>query len=66
VPLRKAEEWDCEITVRRRLVAAHPAVIRREEEMADIEARSKPPFIYLVLSLIDVLGIAGLVFEPVV
>jgi hypothetical protein len=66
VPLRKAKEWDCEITVRWRIVAAHPAVIRREEEMADIEARSKSPFIYLILSLVDVLGIAGFVLEPVV
>jgi hypothetical protein len=41
-------------------------MIRGEEEMADIEARSEPPFIHLILSLVDVLGIAGFVLEPVV
>jgi hypothetical protein len=66
VPLGKAKEWDCEITVRGRIVAAHPAVIRRKEKMADTEAGSKPPFIHLILSLVNVLGIARFVLEPVV
>jgi hypothetical protein len=34
--------------------------------MADVEASSESPFIYLILSWINILDITGFVLEPVV
>jgi hypothetical protein len=44
----------------------HPPVVGREIKMGAIEACSKPPFIDMVFPLINVLGAAGFVLEPVV
>src|SRR5262249_3485816 len=66
VPLREPEKRHREVAVSRWRGAAYPPVVRGQVEMVDVEARSKPPFIDLDLTLVNVLGAASFVLEPVV
>jgi hypothetical protein len=64
--LREAEKWDGQVTVGQRIMPTHTAVVWREVKMFHVEASRKPPFVYLVLSRVDVLSVSGFVLEPVV
>jgi hypothetical protein len=66
MPLREPEKRYRETTVYRRIVAADAPMVRWKVKMGDAEACSKPPFIDLVLPLVDVLRSTVFVLEPMV
>jgi hypothetical protein len=64
--LREAEKWDGQVTVGLRLMPTYTPIVWGEIEMFHVEASRKSPFVYLVLSRVDVLIVSGFVLEPVV